>query len=158
MRILIISDTHRSLYYLNDVILRHPEGFDACIHLGDAEGQDEDIEALVGAPLYIVRGNCDYFVNNEDYLGLTLGNKECLLTHGHLFGAKNGKEGLLRAAKEIGADCVFFGHTHIAEITKKDGILFVNPGSLTYPKNSKPSYAIAEIKENGEMDIKLDYL
>ena len=37
--------------------------------------------------------------------------------------------GLYYNAKEMGADIVLFGHSHLYGAEMKDGILFLNPGS-----------------------------
>ena len=38
---------------------------------------------------------------------------------------------------------VMSGHTHVPVLEEKDGVLYLNPGSTTIPKNgSRPSYAV----------------
>lgn len=60
MRILIVSDTHKSHVNLEKV-LKQTEHIDTLIHLGDVEGREKDIEALVDCPVHMVRGNNDFF-------------------------------------------------------------------------------------------------
>ena len=60
MKILIVSDTHRSHEYLEQALeLEGP--VDRLIHLGDAEGCEEEIAKMADCPLNIVAGNNDFF-------------------------------------------------------------------------------------------------
>ena len=46
---------------------------------------------------------------------------------------------------------VMSGHTHVPVLEEKDGVLYLNPGSTTIPKNgSRPSYAVWD---NGRISI-----
>ena len=65
-------------------------------------------------------------------------------THGHLFGPQNVPP-LARGA------ALLYGHTHVKEIVSRDGILFVNPGSVSLPKDGSNSYAIYE---NGAFELR----
>ena len=60
MKILIVSDTHKSHRNLEKVIERTKE-IDMLLHLGDVEGGEDYIEALVDCPVHIVSGNNDFF-------------------------------------------------------------------------------------------------
>ena len=66
------------------------------------------------------------------------------------------------AEEAASRDCqaVFFGHTHKPFLEDIGGILAVNPGSLTYPRQRgrKPSYAIMETDDNGKLTVELKYL
>ena len=55
-----------------------------------------------------------------------------------------------KLAKENDARIVFYGHTHIAKVDQKDGIYFINPGSIAQPRGPlrEGSYAIYE--KNGK--------
>ena len=37
-----------------------------------------------------------------------------------------------------------FGHTHVAMMEEKDGLLILNPGSVSRPRNGKASFAVLE--------------
>lgn len=65
-------------------------------------------------------------------------------THGHLFGPQNVPP-LARGA------ALLYGHTHVKEIASRDGVLFVNPGSVSLPKDGSNSYAIYE---NGTFELR----
>jgi putative phosphoesterase len=61
-------------------------------------------------------------------------------------------------------DILLYGHTHVFMLKKEDGVIYVNPGSPSFPKNGNPpSYAVFEDKrieirslENGEALLSLD--
>lgn len=157
MKFLVISDTHGETGRIRLIMSKYKNEIAFCLHLGDSEGGDSEIRSIVG-DLKIVRGNCDFFTDAEDHLLVKIGRYNCLLTHGHLLGAKKNMEGLLRAAKEVGADYVFYGHTHRAMIQTEDGITLVNPGSLGYPRGGNPSFIIGEVNNEGEIKLSLEYI
>lgn len=63
-RIMIVSDTHRHLDNLKLALARELP-IDGLIHCGDVEGQEKDIARLAGCPVYIVRGNNDFFYRSS---------------------------------------------------------------------------------------------
>lgn len=62
MRIIVLSDTHGNPKVLETILARHADA-DACIHLGDGEG---DVKLFLSchpeweSKFYAVRGNCDF--------------------------------------------------------------------------------------------------
>lgn len=60
MRVLIVSDTHGKHYNL-DRALEEAGKIDMFIHLGDVEGGEDYIEAVVECEKHIVAGNNDFF-------------------------------------------------------------------------------------------------
>lgn len=60
-----------------------------------------------------------------------------------------GIKSLYKYAKENNIDFVVFGHTHIPTYETIDNITFINPGSLTYPRDgSDKSFGILTIDDN----------
>ena len=61
--------------------------------------------------------------------------------------------GVAEEAKSRDCDAVFFGHTHKPVIEEIDGVLAINPGSLSYPRQHgrKPSYVILETDKDRKM-------
>ena len=53
-----------------------------------------------------------------------------------------------------------YGHTHRPVIEEVGGVLVINPGSLTYPRqsNRKPSYIVMEMNENEEPVFQIHYI
>ena len=112
------------------------------------------IGEITDKPFYAVRGNCDFF--GEEQKVVEIDGVKILLTHGHLYGVKSGYLNILMKAKELGVQVVIFGHTHFAEIFNEDGILFINPGSCSvyaskktcaflFISNGKPSAYINDL-------------
>ena len=63
-----------------------------------------------------------------------------------MYGVKYSHSGLVLRAKELGADIVLYGHSHIPDISYHENIWLINPGSLTRPRENKaPTYCILEI-------------
>lgn len=159
MRILIVSDTHKHLGNLEYVIQKVGE-IDLLIHLGDAEGDEDYIEAIASCPLEIVAGNNDFFSRLDREKEIMLGKYKVLLTHGHYYYVTVGTEQIKKEAKARGMDIVMFGHTHRPCIEQEDEITILNPGSISYPRQSgrKPSYILMEIDDKGEAHYALNFV
>ena len=65
---------------------------------------------------------------------IQLGTHKILLTHGHYYGVSMGPEGVVDEARSRGCDIVMYGHTHKPFLAKIDGVIALNPGSLSYPR------------------------
>jgi len=161
MKILIVSDTHRKDDHLQEVIMKEAP-LDLLIHLGDAEGSEYFIENWVneGCSLAMVMGNNDFFASLERELEIYIGPHRALLTHGHYYNVSLSVEGLYQEAKARGCDIAMYGHTHRPYLIDKDGVVILNPGSLSYPRQEgrKPSYMIMKVDEKGEMHVTTHYL
>lgn len=159
MRVLIISDTHGRHANLLKVFERE-ESVDLVIHLGDAEGCEDDIEEIAGCPLEIVSGNSDFFSALCQEKELELGRYKILITHGHYYYVNAGIEDIKKEAEGRGCDIVMFGHTHRPLIHYGKKVTAVNPGSLSYPRQEgkEPSYIVMEINDNGEADFSIRYV
>ena len=59
MKIFIVSDTHQSHRSLEKA-LEQEGAIDMLIHLGDVEGGEDYISALVDCPIHIIGGNNDF--------------------------------------------------------------------------------------------------
>lgn len=101
---------------------------DYIIHLGDYYHDLSSFSQEFCEKIYAVKGNCDG--GGEDLVFEAEG-KKILLTHGDRYSVKSTLFKLLLRAKEVGADLVFYGHTHIPETCEMDGITLVNPGTLS---------------------------
>lgn len=152
MKVLVISDTHG---YEGDVlrILYREGNVDLLIHCGDVEGGQWKIQEMAGCPCYFVKGNNDYFSDLPNDVLVRIGNYQALVTHGHLYGISMGKMRLEAEARKRGAQIVMFGHTHYPYLEEKSGLVMLNPGSVTYPRQPgrQGSYLIIEVKESGEI-------
>jgi len=164
MKLLIASDIHGSDYYLDKLIQRiEIEKPDKIVLLGDFlyHGPRNDLpkdynpKEMIGKlnaykdKIIGVRGNCDSEVDQmvldfpmmADYVELQDNNQVYLFTHGHLFDSNKlpvFNEGLR----------VVSGHTHIPINEVKEGVTYLNPGSVSIPKGgSTHSYLIIDNNE-----------
>lgn len=96
--------------------------------------------------LLCVRGNCDTEVDQmvlefpimAEYALLYLDGRTVFLTHGHKFNTDNPP--LLNEG-----DILLHGHTHVQTIDESRNYTYMNPGSVSLPKNGMPkSYMIYE--------------
>lgn len=159
MRILIVSDTHKKHKNLKEILWR-VNPIDLMIHLGDSEGYEDYIAELAGCPLEIIAGNNDFFSNLEREKELQIGKYKVLITHGHYYYVSTGIEDLKKEAIGRGMDIVMFGHTHRPLLDFSKGIVTLNPGSVSYPRQEgrKPSYILMEIDAKGEAHFSIEYL
>ncbi len=159
MRVLIVSDTHRKHKNLKEILNRAGH-IDLMIHLGDAEGCEEDIAEMAGCPVEIVAGNNDFFSDLEREKELKIGKYHVLITHGHYYYVSMGVEDLRKEASGRGMDVVMFGHTHRPLLDYSKGVIALNPGSVSYPRQEghKPSYALMDVDEKGEAQFSIQYL
>ena len=158
MRVLVISDTHRSCDNLNRV-LEIEEPVDLLLHMGDVEGDQDKIRSMAGCHAEIIAGNNDIFSPLPRERELVLGDYRVWMTHGHRYGVHEGIGGLAQMARHYSYDIVMFGHTHRPVIAAEEGRLFLNPGSLTRPRQScgRASYIMMEI-DGGNISCDIRYL
>ena len=161
MKLMIASDLHGSAYYCKKLVEAYSkESPNKLLLLGDLlyHGPRNDlpleyapkqvIEMLnpLAANLLCVRGNCEAEVDQmvlkvpvmADYAYLSVNGIDIFATHGHLHGEQNPpplQNGTL----------LLCGHTHVPAFVPYNGYTYVNPGSLSIPKeNSHHSYLILE--------------
>lgn len=154
VKVLICSDTHR----VNDNfyrVLQENEPIDLVIHCGDAEGTECEMEAVAGCDFEIVSGNNDFFTVLPRERVLDLYGNKILVTHGHYYRVSAGYERLAEEAASRGCNMAFFGHTHLPFMGEVNGVLLLNPGSLTYPRQygRVPTYVIMTVDESGEVSF-----
>ena len=100
----------------------------------------------IKSEILCVRGNCDTEVDQmvldfpilADYALLEANGSTVFITHGH-------KHNLAALPPIKAGDVLLHGHTHIPACTTEDGITYLNPGSVSIPKEgSKHSYMVLE--------------
>ncbi len=153
-RIGLISDTHGSLAAeVFDLFA----GVDLIAHAGDVGNEEVLFELKTIAPVRAVYGNVDSFPIRGKYPRVDFfefaGKHFCLT---HIIGSqKSFAFELFKMNKKV--DVVVYGHTHKAEQTEFEQILFVNPGSASQPRYSpKRSVAVLEIKGK-QLAVKFKY-
>ncbi len=154
MKLLIASDIHGSLKYCKKIVEQYKkENCDKLILLGDVlyhgprndlpeEYNPKGVIALLNSmseEILTVRGNCEAEVDDmvldfnvlAEYAILYIKNRLVFLTHGHKWNPEN-------MPKLKKGDILFNGHTHISKIEENGEILYVNPGSVSIPKENTP--------------------
>ena len=159
MKILIVSDTH-GRHSAFDKALKEAGKIDALVHLGDTEGGEDYIEAVCGCPAYVLAGNNDFFSDNLREMEVVFGTKKAFMTHGHYYYVSLGPERIIEEGKMRNADIVLFGHTHKPFLEMIDGMIVLNPGSLSYPRQEgrKGSYIMMEIEPDCDVKCEIKYL
>lgn len=175
MKYLICSDIHGSIdSTLKLIDVFEKECCDYILLLGDVlyHGPRNDLPPHYAPKMVInalnpleqrilcVKGNCEAEVDQmvlkfkiNDNLDLDINGLKAHLEHGHHLDEYKGN-----------AQIILSGHTHIPVLEKKDNIIYVNPGSITIPKNeSKRSYIIWDDNElllkdyDGNLILQLKY-
>ena len=149
MRILIVSDTHG--YHRNlDRALESAGAVDMFIHLGDVEGGEEYINAVVACEKHIVRGKNAFFSELPKEDEFYIGEKKVFITHGHTYCVSLDPQQVKEEGRARSADIVMFGHTHRPYLEQNPDITVLNPGSLSFPRQDgrKGSYMIMELEED----------
>lgn len=164
MKLGFISDTHGGYEDTIEALEGLKDAEQIC-HIGDVlyHGPRNDLpksynpkelaELLKGRQdVVYVRGNCDADVD-EMVLAHDLSLKTRVIEFdGYRFYLVHGYEETeterIQQAKEHGCQVVVSGHTHVKVLERKDGIIVLNPGSTTLPKDGSRSYAYYQ---NGEI-------
>jgi len=121
MLIGVISDTHG---LLRPEALQALRGAAMIIHAGDV-GKPAVLEQLRGlAPVVAVRGNID-----RQPWARSLPPSALLTANGHSILVLHELSQFAVETAPAGLAAVVFGHSHRPSIAKRDGILYLNPGS-----------------------------
>lgn len=164
MKWFIASDIHGSAYYCEKLLEAYKrEGADKILLLGDVlyHGPRNDLPegyapkqviAMLNElekEILCVRGNCEAEVDQmvlnfpvlADYAILTAEKKMIFATHGHVYNNNN----LPPLHK---GDILLHGHTHVPVCEVYDTHIYMNPGSVSIPKENSPhSYMIFDGKQ-----------
>ena len=163
MKIMIASDIHGSAFYCKKMLEAYKrENAEKLLILGDIlyhgprndlpEGYaPKEVIAMLNPlseELLCVRGNCDTEVDQmvldfpvlAEYAILYNEGRMIFATHGHNFNPAN-------PPKIKKGDILLNGHTHIPAFEITDKFTYVNPGSVSIPKeNSEHGYIILDGK------------
>ena len=155
MKILVLSDSHSSLYFMRAAIAKVRPN--AVVHLGDYY---EDGEAMAQENprilFHMVPGNCDQYrpgglkpaVLCYNVCGLRL-----YMTHGHNHKVKLTQGLILKDARQAQAQAVLYGHTHRAKIEELEGCTYLCPGNMGF---QEAHYAVLTLRPgDSRMDIQL---
>ena len=161
MKWMIASDLHGSYYYAQQLQQAFErEQADRLLFLGDLlyHGPRNDLPRdyapkkvipllnSLAPKLLCVRGNCDAEVDQmvlnfpvlADYAVLPVGQRLVYVTHGHVFN-------LNHLPPLAPGDILLHGHTHVPACEDCGDFMYLNPGSVSIPKESSPhSYMVFE--------------
>ena len=147
MKILIASDIHGSAKYCRQLMTAvERETANKVLLLGDllyhgprndlpAEYAPKEVAAMLNGikeKLLCVRGNCEAEVDQMMLDFPVLSESALIYWEGTTIYATHGHHDF--PALQQG-DVVVFGHTHVPVDYVKDGIRFINPGSVSIPKD-----------------------
>ena len=148
LRVIVFSDSHGRLDNALKA-LKEAGQVDYLLHAGDFYRDAIALAAVSALPVKAVRGNCDGSVDGLLEELFELDGRLVYMTHGHLSGP-NRLGSLLKKAVMYGAQAVIFGHTHMSQSITMEGVLLLNPGSISRPRDREhPSYGILEIGAEG---------
>ena len=163
MKLMIASDLHGSAYYTEKLLQAFErEAAERLLLLGDIlyHGPRNDLPEgyapkkvigllnPLGHKILCVRGNCEAEVDQmvldfpvlADYCILCDGAVTIYATHGHVFSED-------KPPKLQKGEILLTGHTHIPACVEKAGYWYLNPGSVSIPKNG--SWHGYMVYENG---------
>ena len=144
----VISDTHGRI---PSGVSNAFKGVDLIIHAGDI-GEQAVLDKLSKiAPVAAVRGNMDF------------GKWTRRLPETEVIEIGQIVLYVLHIANRLDADpvktgfkAVISGHTHRPDVSEKNGVMFINPGSASYPKFGHPaSAALIQIEGN---DLNVNFI
>ena len=160
MKILVTSDSHDESDVLQTLLEEYAATVHLVIHLGDHDRDLLRLAPITDLPLLTVSGNTDDEMRSPRERVCTFFKKKFFLTHGHIYNINAGVDALARKALEEEARVCLYGHTHVANTFNRHGILFMNPGSLSDPRDDNPpSYGLLTIDEkSGEIAGEIKYL
>ncbi len=158
MKVLLLSDNHGRNGGMQTAV--ENEMPDHILHTGDIEGSERFLYSLTACPIDIVSGNCDYFTSFPKVNVVEIAGHRILITHGHLYMVNVGFQYLAKVAADNDCDIAVFGHIHVPVCQEVDGVLMINPGSITLPRqeNHRPSYAVMDLADDGRVSVHHVYL
>ena len=168
MKLLIASDIHGSKYYAKKIVEKfEEEKADKLVLLGDIyyhgprnplpkEYAPMEVAKLLNPlkdKLIVIQGNCDSEVDQmiSDFhfvkeAMILVDGKRIMLTHGHVLNKDNLQKGAY--------DVLAYGHFHVNMMEMVDGVLVINPGSVSLPKeNSISGYITIDNNKVQQHDI-----
>ncbi|WP_025730586.1 YfcE family phosphodiesterase [Atopobacter phocae] len=146
----VISDNHGELEPMRELMHRFRHQVDYFIHCGDSEFDDRD---EVFEQVLAVRGNTDF----HGAFPLEIVKDSIYVAHGHQLGVRLNVEELSQRAREMNCSIACYGHTHILNVTEMNGVICINPGSISLPKGPYSSLKTFCIVDVTPQHVQIDY-
>jgi putative phosphoesterase len=143
----VISDTHG---HLSEKALQALAGVSMIIHAGDLDTLEIKQRLSEVAPLSAVRGNMDLGPGLAELPTSRVSEVGGVMIYSlHDLG----KLDLDPAA--AGFKVVVFGHYHRSEVVERNGVIYLNPGSATYPRMGSSKSMARLIIRDGKVETEL---
>jgi len=140
MKILVVSDSHSDYNSLDRLYNMYPN-IDLYLHAGDSEQDEFSIK-----PFISVRGNCDHYYDFQNYFVIPSPIGNIYVQHYPQISKS--------VINEHNVKVVIHGHTHTRRNEWINGILYINPGAISFARDKYDgSYAILTI-ENNDIEVK----
>lgn len=158
MLIGVMSDSHGNMANIEKAVYDNPN-VDVWIHAGDSIDDTYHLEDISLKKVYAVKGNNDIFTKGKYELIFDINDYKILLAHGHQYNVEFSIEDIKNKGISEQVDMAIFGHTHVGFLKNEDNIIFLNPGSISRPRDGKkPSYVIMEMENNKISEINFKYI
>jgi len=150
MNILTLSDSHGSSSLMSDVINILQDEIDMVLFMGDCVDDFMDFEHIFPEKkFHYVSGNCDFNHREPSERLIEVAGKKIFLTHGHNFGVKAGHIRLMAEALRRKANICLYGHSHSPAAFLEQGIYFMNPGSISLPRDCDyPTFGVINVEND----------
>lgn len=148
MKVCVCSDSHGNWMALQEMVDREKPRI--ILFLGDGERDWSHVDLPQHTSFYAVCGNCDWMAMEPPMRRLELCGKTIFLTHGHLYGAKNGLSGLERYVRDLPTDLVLYGHTHHPQMDRDEHTIYLCPGSMNHQEER---YAVLTLAQDQPVDV-----
>lgn len=143
--IVVLSDSHGNRRGVESLFPIMQES-DMIIHLGDTSQDGSFIRSKFPDKTHLLNGNCDLMKIGDNELVLEVEGVKIFACHGHLYSVKSNLYKLVERAKELGCTVALYGHTHSACEMEIDGVLTINPGTMS--RYSQKSYCYLVVNGN----------
>ncbi len=151
----VLSDSHGDVGRAEQAVLAMSD-IDLLVHAGDFYSDAMYLSDRFGIEVRAVIGNCDRCVPGPDEDLLEFEGHRIYLTHGHFYGVKQGLMRLSARVRDVGAEMAIFGHTHMFQDEELDGIRYLNPGSVAWPRiPGQCTYAIMKLEPGIPIAVEL---
>ncbi len=166
MRAALFSDSHGELTALRQALeaAMRLGKIDLFAFLGDGVLDFFDLKQMMKkhnpmAIIQAVRGNNDHaMIGLKEEAVIKAEGLWLFLTHGHRQRVKLTDTFLLGDARDRQCRVALFGHTHRALCLEKEGVLLFNPGSVSLPVRSGPTFGLLDILPEGVLMPQILYL
>ena len=168
MKVLIASDIHGSSFYAEElqrvVELEKPDLIALLgdfLYSGPRNPVKEDynprtvvtILNSLAEKIIAVRGNCDSDIDTE-VLAFKLPRRNEVIINNRRLVLIHGDDTDLKDLHLKKGDVLMSGHTHLPQMASVEGVMVLNPGSLSFPKGGYPhTYMTLDEKEVRLLDL-----